>query len=229
MTLHLVKLPDNTLVDIQASVIAECEKPKEAYARFGKRALDIVLVLLAMPIVLPLLVVLTVVILVTGNAPFYSQLRVGKGGQAFRMWKLRTMVQNADQYLEEYLQSNPSARIEWDSTQKLKNDPRITPIGRILRKTSVDELPQLFNVLFGTMSLVGPRPMMMGQQEYYDGKSYYEMSPGITGLWQVSDRNECDFKDRVAFDNTYLRVRSLKADLKLLVQTVGVVCRATGH
>jgi lipopolysaccharide/colanic/teichoic acid biosynthesis glycosyltransferase len=145
------------------------------------------------------------------------------------MWKLRTMVRNADQHLEAYLAQNPTARREWDATQKLKNDPRITPFGRLLRKTSIDELPQLFNVLNGTMSLVGPRPMMLDQEKYYHGTEYYCMRPGITGLWQVSDRNNCAFRDRVDYDAIYCRELSLKTDLSLLCKTVGVVCRATGH
>ena len=191
--------------------------------------LDLSLVLIAIPVVLPLVLLLALAVAATGGKPFYSQLRIGKGGRTFRIWKLRTMMHDADAYLEAYLQANPAANAEWAATQKLKNDPRITPLGRILRKTSADELPQLFNVLTGTMSLVGPRPMMVDQQRYYNGQSYYEMRPGITGLWQVSDRNECNFRDRVAFDNAYARTVSLKTDLGLLLRTVSVVCRATGH
>lgn len=197
--------------------------------KFFKRALDLTLVFLSAPFVLPLILVLMLIIALTGNKPFYSQLRVGRGGAPFRMWKLRTMVRNADQSLEAYLQNNPEARREWDTTQKLKNDPRITSFGRLLRKTSIDELPQLFNVFNGTMSLVGPRPMMLGQEDYYSGYAYYEMRPGITGLWQVSDRNNCTFQARVNFDNDYFQRASLKTDLRLLFKTVVVVCRATGH
>ena len=191
--------------------------------------LDLSLVLIAIPVVLPLVLLLALAVAATGGKPFYSQLRIGKGGRTFRIWKLRTMMHDADAYLEAYLRANPAANAEWVATQKLKKDPRITPLGRILRKTSADELPQLFNVLTGTMSLVGPRPMMVDQQRYYNGQSYYEMRPGITGLWQVSDRNECNFRDRVAFDNAYARTVSLKTDLGLLLRTVSVVCRATGH
>ncbi|MGC3940427.1 sugar transferase [Roseobacter sp. EG26] len=195
-----------------------------------KRLLDLTLVLLSAPIVLPIVVLLAVTVaLLTGGKPFYSQLRVGKDGEQFRMWKLRTMVKNADAQLESYLQKCPEARAEWDSTQKLKKDPRITPVGRLLRKTSIDELPQLFNVLNGTMSLVGPRPMMVGQESFYHGRGYYDLRPGITGLWQVSDRNDCGFGDRVTYDNTYNRTLSLRLDLRILFQTAGVVMRATGH
>lgn len=199
------------------------------YRTLYKRSLDIFLTLLSAPIVVPLVLLMVVLITLDGGNPFYSQMRVGKNGRAFRMWKLRTMVNNADELLEGYLNKKPAARLEWDATQKLKNDPRITWIGRILRKTSLDELPQLFNVLNGTMSLVGPRPMMLSQRDDYKGTSYYNLRPGITGLWQVSDRNECEFAGRVAFDDAYDNALSLKTDFQVLVQTVGVVLRGTGY
>ena len=164
-----------------------------------------------------------------GHNPFYSQLRVGKDGKHFRMWKLRTMVHNADVLLESYLDRYPEARAEWDSTQKLKNDPRITFVGRLLRKSSMAELPQLFNVLNGTMSLVGPRPMMVNQQNTYTGHAYYRLRPGITGLWQVSDRNHCKFIGRVQYDEQYDKTLSLKTDLRVLFLTVAVVLRGTGY
>ena len=228
MTIHVPDLTSAVSSDIPSRKVAVAAPPR-IYADFFKRALDLTLVLLSAPFVLPLILFLALVILLTGNQPFYSQLRVGRGGTPFRMWKLRTMVKNADQSLEAYLQKNPDARREWDATQKLKNDPRITPFGRLLRKTSIDELPQLFNVFNGTMSLVGPRPMMVGQEGYYNGYAYYTMRPGITGLWQVSDRNNCTFQARVDFDNDYSEEVSLKTDMHLLFKTVGVVWRATGH
>jgi lipopolysaccharide/colanic/teichoic acid biosynthesis glycosyltransferase len=229
MTLHIPNLSSDSRTDTTSRTL---RTPADVglYRRVLKRPLDLTLVLLSAPVVLPLIAVLAVLVaLLTGSRPFYSQLRVGRHGKPFRMWKLRTMVVNAEAHLEHYLQQNPAARVEWDSTQKLKNDPRITAVGRLLRKTSIDELPQLFNVFNGTMSLVGPRPMMVGQEKYYHGGAYYEMRPGITGLWQVSDRNDCDFADRVAFDTKYSSDLSLKTDLALLFRTVGVVMRATGH
>lgn len=229
MTLHVPNLSTDVRAELHASPLPFRRVPKGPYGRFFKRGMDITLVLLSAPVVLPVILLLALAIALTGNMPFYTQLRVGRGGAPFRMWKLRTMVKNADQHLEAYLQKNPDARREWDSTQKLKNDPRITPFGKLLRKTSIDELPQLFNVLNGTMSLVGPRPMMVGQEQYYDGHAYYEMRPGITGLWQVSDRNDCSFQGRVDYDTAYGRQVSLKTDLGILFKTVGVVWRATGH
>jgi lipopolysaccharide/colanic/teichoic acid biosynthesis glycosyltransferase len=145
------------------------------------------------------------------------------------MWKLRSMVAGADAALESYLASDPVARAEWDSTQKLKSDPRITRFGRVLRKSSLDELPQLWNVLLGDMSLVGPRPMMPSQQEIYPGQAYYRLRPGITGPWQVSRRNESTFADRARFDEHYEETLSFKTDVGLLIGTVRVVMRATGY
>jgi lipopolysaccharide/colanic/teichoic acid biosynthesis glycosyltransferase len=144
------------------------------------------------------------------------------------MWKLRSMVANADQLLSVYLAENPDARIEWDHSQKLRYDPRITRVGRIIRKTSLDELPQLWNVLRGDMSLVGPRPMMVDQQELYPGTAYYALRPGITGFWQVSVRNESSFSERAHFDADYLGRMSFVTDLKVLARTVSVVLNGTG-
>lgn len=202
---------------------------KYIYVKWGKRSIDFTLTVLSLPIVLPLIALAALMIALDGHNPFYSQMRVGKNGRAFRMWKLRTMVYNAHDMLEEYLASNESARAEWNATQKLKDDPRITWVGRVMRKTSLDELPQLFNVLNGTMSLVGPRPMMVSQKKAYPGKAYFRQRPGITGLWQVSDRNQCNFADRVRFDDYYDLTVSLATDFRILMRTVMVVLRATGY
>jgi lipopolysaccharide/colanic/teichoic acid biosynthesis glycosyltransferase len=145
------------------------------------------------------------------------------------MWKLRSMVPDADAKLAAYLDSDASARREWDAYQKLTNDPRITPLGVMLRKSSLDELPQLWNVLKGDMSLVGPRPMMPEQRSMYVGDAYYKLRPGVTGLWQVSDRNATTFARRAEYDTDYERKLSLATDLMVLAATVGVVLRGTGH
>ncbi|MEL6886431.1 MAG: sugar transferase [Pseudomonadota bacterium] len=229
MTLHVSNLSTDAQAELHTPAVRRSTAPFGPYGRFFKRLIDLTLVLLSAPFVLPLILLLALAIALTGNAPFYTQQRVGRGGVPFRMWKLRTMVNNADQHLESYLAQSPEARAEWDQMQKLKNDPRITPLGRLLRKASMDELPQLFNVFNGTMSLVGPRPMMVGQEKDYFGQAYYELRPGITGLWQVSDRNECCFQDRVAYDTTYSRQMSLKTDVSILLKTLGVVWRGTGY
>lgn len=204
-------------------------EPPRIYQHFFKRSVDIIFVLFALPIVLPLVLGLAALIACDGSSPLYVQKRVGRNGKLFTMWKLRSMVPNASAQLESYLTSNPAARREWDETQKLKNDPRITALGRTLRKTSLDELPQLFNVLKGDMSLVGPRPMLPVQQELYPGTAYYKLRPGITGLWQVSERNDSSFASRADFDASYSERLSLKTDLGVLFATAGVVLRGTGH
>jgi exopolysaccharide production protein ExoY len=198
------------------------------YRRALKRCLDVSFVLLALPIVLPVILVLAAVLKATGNDPFFTQERVGLGGRTFRLWKLRTMVPNAEERLRDHLAQNEAARREWDAYQKLAQDPRITEFGQFLRKSSLDELPQLWNVLTGDMSLVGPRPMMVDQQELYPGSAYYALRPGLTGTWQISDRNQSTFAQRAEFDSDYERNLSFFKDLKILLATVGVVLRATG-
>ena len=199
------------------------------YRKWAKRAFDITAILLALPIVLPVLALLVLAVAAQGGAPFYRQTRVGLNGKTFTMWKLRSMIPGADAALARHLQANPAARAEWALTQKLKNDPRITPVGDILRRTSLDELPQLWNVLKGEMSLVGPRPMLPDQQGLYPGTAYYAMLPGITGLWQVSARNETAFAERAYYDSRYYSSLSFATDLRTLLATVRVVTRATGH
>lgn len=199
------------------------------YRNFGKRALDIAAVVLTGIIVVPLILLFALAVALDGSSPFYWNDRVGRGGRTFRMLKLRTMVPDADRMLEQFLDRNPEARLEWNSTQKLKADPRITRVGRLLRKTSMDELPQLWNVLIGDMSLVGPRPMMPSQRSLYSGVAYYALRPGITGPWQVSDRNEVEFSKRAEFDREYEEDISLLTDLRLLLATTRVVIKGTGY
>ena len=199
------------------------------YARVFKRILDCGLVLLAAPIIIPAILLLGLLIRWDGGPAFYSQERIGMNGRVFRIWKLRSMIPGADRMLEQYLASNPDARAEWESTQKLKDDPRVTPIGRVIRRSSIDELPQLWNVFSGDMSLVGPRPMMPDQADLYPGAAYYGLRPGITGFWQISRRNGTSFAGRAAYDNRYARRLSFGTDLRVLVATVWVVLRGTGY
>jgi lipopolysaccharide/colanic/teichoic acid biosynthesis glycosyltransferase len=202
------------------------------YASKGKRALDLAFILLALPVLLPAMMIIVALTLLQGGSPFYSQLRIGQDGKVFRCWKIRTMVPNAEQVLSDMIAENPAIAEEWHRNQKLAKDPRITRIGAILRKTSLDELPQLLNVLNGTMSLVGPRPFMPEQQAIYgDGRmdvAYYRVRPGITGLWQIERRNAGSFSERALFDTRYVRRISIAEDLSILLRTVTVVMRATG-
>lgn len=199
------------------------------YRGFLKRAFDILAVLLSAPFVLPVVLLLGLLVARDGGSAFYYQDRIGRGGKVFRLWKLRSMVVNADAALEDYLASDPAARAEWNEHQKLKNDPRITTAGRLIRKTSLDELPQLWNVLTGDMSLVGPRPMMPSQAPLYPGRAYYRLRPGLTGFWQISDRNETSFAGRAAYDTQYGRRLSFLTDMFVLVATIWVVIRGTGY
>ncbi len=213
----------------EAGQVQDTSYRRRGIYRHGmKRVLDIVLVLLAAPIVLPVIVMLALIVMRDGGSPFYAQERVGKGGRSFRMWKLRSMVMDADERMIAHLAADPAARREWDETQKLRNDPRVTPFGQMLRKCSLDELPQLFNVLTGDMSLVGPRPMMVSQKALYPSTAYYELRPGITGYWQTAGRNKTTFAARAHFDTEYERELSFRTDAEILVRTVGVVLKGTG-
>ena len=203
---------------------------KSGYRHLGKRIADVLLVLMSLPITLPVVAICALALWIEGGQPFYRQARLGAGGRLFSIVKLRTMCRDADALLERYLEADPALRDEWDRTQKLKNDPRITRVGAVLRKTSLDELPQFWNVLKGEMSVVGPRPMMPDQLEMYpDPAPYFDMRPGITGQWQVSDRNESSFAHRSTVDASYHAHLSLGGDLRILFQTVGVVLRRTGY
>ena len=179
------------------------------YVRRGKRAIDLILVILA--------------------APFYQQDRMRADGSRYRILKLRTMVHGADKKLVELLENDPELRREWEETQKLKKDPRITPVGGILRVTSLDELPQLWNVMTGDMSLIGPRPMLPDQVAIYNGPIYWGMRPGISGLWQVSERNDRNFDYRAEMDRVYRRQVTFRKDLSILMRTIVVMVQRTGY
>lgn len=198
------------------------------YRRFGKRLFDVCFVLLSAPIVLPLILALALMLAFRGVTPFYRQKRIGRDGKVFNLLKLRTMVNDADSVLVRHLSESPEARAEWERTQKLRQDPRITKGGTFLRKSSMDELPQFWNVLIGEMSLIGPRPMMVCQKDLYPGNRYYKMLPGISGAWQISKRNNSSFSDRASYDNAYWHEMSLPTDFSILARTVVVVFRGTG-
>ena len=161
---------------------------------------------------------------------FYEQLRIGRNGKEFRFYKFRTMVMNADEKLEEYLKQNEEARKEYEKYKKLKNDPRITKLGKFLRKTSIDEFPQFINVLNGDMSLVGPRPYL--HREIKDMEDSYQtiilVKPGLTGYWQVNGRSDRNFEERTKMDVEYIRDRNLWFDIKILIKTVLNIFRREG-
>ena len=162
---------------------------------------------------------------------FFEQIRIGKNGKQFRMYKFRTMVMEADEKLFKYLEENPEAKKEYKKYKKLKNDPRITKLGKILRKTSIDEFPQFINVLKGEMSLVGPRPYLHREKEDLGGY-YYDIiknvKPGITGYWQVNGRNDVDFEERAYMDTYYIEHRGIIMDLKIILKTFLKIFRKEG-
>jgi Undecaprenyl-phosphate galactose phosphotransferase WbaP len=192
--------------------------------------MDIVLTLIASMVLMPLLLLIGLFIrLDTGQSALFKQTRVGKGGRKITVIKFRTMVVNADRVLQDYLAENPLAKQEWQVNQKLKNDPRITRTGRLLRRFSLDELPQLWNVLLGEMSWVGPRPIMPDQIDLYArGEIYQRVPPGITGLWQVSGRADTSFEERARFDEYYVRNWSLWLDIHILLRTFWAVLQREG-
>jgi lipopolysaccharide/colanic/teichoic acid biosynthesis glycosyltransferase len=195
------------------------------------RVLDIAVIFLAAPYILFFLIVISILIVLDSKGgPFYSQIRIGKGGRRFPAYKFRTMILNADQHLQRYLDEFPELKAEWQATHKLKRDPRITRVGALLRKLSLDELPQLWNIVIGDMSLIGPRPIVEAEIEKY-GKCfelYIQARPGLTGLWQVSGRSDTSYQQRVELDEYYLLHRNIRLDLKILWKTVYVVLGRKG-
>ena len=195
------------------------------------RILDLILILLSLPVLAPLFLCITLAIkLDSEGGAFYRQTRIGKGMREFKVIKFRTMVKNADKVLAKYLQENPELLSEWNADHKLKDDPRITRVGKILRKLSLDELPQVWNVFKGEMSLVGPRPIVADEIERYEDriKYYTQVPPGLTGLWQVSGRNDVGYEQRVGLDEYYVRNRSIWFNLYILVRTSSAVIRRQG-
>jgi Undecaprenyl-phosphate galactose phosphotransferase WbaP len=188
-----------------------------------KRAIDLAFAIAVFTIGLPIFLGIMAAIRLTSPGPiFFGHTRIGRYGWPFKAWKFRTMYPNSDHMLKEYLASNPDAQAEWDRDQKLRNDPRVTPIGRLLRKTSLDELPQMWNVLRGDMSLVGPRPIVESEVARYGEfyRLYTTVKPGVTGLWQASGRNDIGYEDRVQLDAFYVRHWSPWLDIYIIAKTV---------
>ncbi|WP_208347311.1 sugar transferase [Pseudaestuariivita rosea] len=201
------------------------------YTSIGKRAFDLLLAAIILPVILPILSVLWVCVRLDGGPGFFGQERVGQNGRRFTCWKLRTMCLNAEAQLHRLCAADPKLAQEWYENQKLENDPRITRVGRFLRASSLDELPQIWNVIRGDMSFIGPRPFTSDQEHLYlaaGGRAYFKLRPGISGLWQVEGRNDTTFVDRIKFDNRYYDQASLLCDLVILLKTAGVVISRTG-
>ena len=196
-----------------------------------QRVLDLGLTAPLLVLLAPILGLLALAVWINDGGPaFYGQMRIGRHGRSFRCWKFRSMVTDSDAVLAAVLAGSPEARAEWARDHKLKADPRITWVGRLLRSSSLDELPQLWNVLRGEMSLVGPRPIVVAEVGRYGSRfhDYCTCRPGITGLWQVSGRNNLSYRRRVAIDAVYARRASLGLDIAILVRTVPAVLLRRG-
>ena len=193
---------------------------------FIKRLFDIIVGLIGLIVLIPVIIVIKIVYLCNKDVSsiFYSQIRVGKNGKKFKLYKLRSMVPNSAEMLEEMLK-DPKYKKEWDENQKFENDPRITKLGKIIRKTSIDELPQMLNVLLGDMSLIGPRPLIPGELEKFNGdhKKYEAMKPGITGWWAANGRSEVDYDTRLELEYYYCEHASILLDIKCIFKTIAVV------
>ena len=204
---------------------------RSVYRRLGKRLFDVVVALILLPIVAGIILCLCLLVRRDGAAGLFAHQRVGQNGTVFTCWKIRTMVPDAQARLRALLASDPVAREEWERTQKLQNDPRTTGFGRFLRRTSLDELPQIWNVLRGDMSLVGPRPVTAPELDRYGSyrQIYLDLRPGVTGLWQVAGRSNGCYAERLAMDQRYAQSIGLFSDLRLIFRTAVVVIRPTGR
>jgi exopolysaccharide production protein ExoY len=201
------------------------------YYRLVKRLLDILIVCSFLPCLVPLFLIVAAIVRLSSPGPIlYRQRRIGRFGREFDLWKFRSMYVNGDEILRNYLQVNPEAAREWKQSRKLKMDPRVTRLGSLLRRTSLDELPQFLNVLAGSMSLVGPRPIVSAEKaQYRDAYFFYASAkPGLTGLWQVSGRSNLTYHQRVALDEEYIRRWNLALDIQILWRTAGVVWDSHG-
>jgi exopolysaccharide production protein ExoY len=227
--MHEEILHQRITTDCPANGLANLRAETGPYA---KHILDFFSAVVLIIIVLPCACLIILAIVLSGQMPFYSHMRVGQGGREFGCLKFRSMCRNADIKLAQLLERDPAAKLEWETHRKLRHDPRVTRLGRFLRATSLDELPQLINVLAGQMSLVGPRPVTRTElAEFYgslEAAAYCSVRPGLTGLWQVRGRSELGYDNRVALDAHYVQHLSLRTDLVILVQTIDVVIRQRG-
>lgn len=195
-----------------------------------KRAMDFTLAAIVLVVIAPLLAVVWLLVSLDGGPAIFVHERLGQGGLLFPCFKFRSMYVDAAERLKKHLAANPDARLEWQLTQKLRHDPRVTALGAFLRASSIDELPQFFNVLRGDMSIVGPRPIIQAEASRYAHRfaSYCKVRPGITGLWQVSGRSDVTYRRRVALDMVYIRNQSWSLDLAILLKTIPAVLGSKG-
>lgn len=225
-----MKIMNSTIPGMASASGSKTSQTHDFYASIGKRLFDVAFSLVLLPILIPVVALLWLMVKSDGGNGFYGHTRIGQNGRAFKCWKLRSMCVDSDARLAEYLATNAEAAAQWQSDFKLDNDPRITRLGQFIRKTSLDELPQIWNVLKGEMSLVGPRPVIAEELERYGNRvsTYYSLRPGVTGAWQVSGRNDVSYGRRVALDVQYARNMSLLTDLGIILATAGAMLQRTG-
>jgi len=206
-------------------------KTDQPFAFAIKRIIDVVISVILVIMLAPLFLIIGILIKIEGGSVFFGSKRLGRSAQEFSCLKFRTMVPNAEHVLQDLLECNPEIKIMYETHRKIQNDPRITKIGKVLRTASLDELPQLINIIKGEMSLVGPRPILLDEADIY-GKSqceiYYTIRPGLTGLWQVSGRNNMTFEKRVCLDMQYIKNWSLRNDIAILLRTFSAVLARKG-
>lgn len=230
--MNLINTISLSIKDINGTLgLATTHNLTKWYNKAIKTVLDYCILIIGCFLLFPLVGIIATIIKLTSPGPvFYGHERVGRMGKKIKVWKFRSMVINADEKLEKVLSENPQYRAEWEASHKLRNDPRITPIGAFLRKTSLDELPQLINIFKGDMSFIGPRPVTMEETKKY-GENFnyiFSVKPGLSGMWQVSGRSDTDYSERVAFDSYYIQNWSIWLDLWLIFRTIGVVLSAKG-
>lgn len=196
-----------------------------------KRVLDLCIAISALVFLMPFMISAAIMVRLADRGPaLFSQERIGRDGQTFQCYKFRSMITNSQEALDHLLATDPLAAAEWAADQKLRNDPRITKIGAFLRKTSLDELPQLINVIRGEMSIVGPRPIIQAEIPRYGSafRDYVSVRPGLTGLWQVSGRNDTTYPERVAMDQNYARTNTVLGDIGIILRTVPAMLFSRG-
>ena len=229
--LHVVSAPENGSAGAVLTEMAPGIRSGTTNPPLGgllKRIMDLVIASTALVMAAPVMIVVALLIRITAGGPaVFSHSRIGFGGKPFNCYKFRSMVANSEEVLKAYLEANPDAGMEWEETQKIKNDPRVTFLGWMLRKSSLDELPQLFNIIRGDMSCVGPRPIVKDELNRYGDHvgEYLRTRPGLTGLWQVSGRSSMDYAGRVALDSQYVRNWSVWLDIVILFRTIFAVMR----
>ncbi|WP_352771917.1 sugar transferase [Mesorhizobium sp. M0768] len=231
IALHVIPAPDQdsagtVLTDLSPATSTGATEPP--LGGLLKRIMDLVVAVMALVIAAPVMIVVALLIRVTAGGPaVFSHCRVGLGGKPFNCYKFRSMVANSEEVLKAYLEANPEVILEWEETHKIRDDPRVTSLGWMLRKSSLDELPQLFNIIRGDMSCVGPRPIVNDELKRYGDHlgEYLRTRPGLTGLWQVSGRSSMDYANRVALDSQYVRNWSVWVDVVILFRTVFAVIR----